>query len=345
MSVSGPCNASNENTVVSQASPTIATIAAPNFVLGAGMLTDNATVSGLASPVAATDFVEFRLYRGADCADANLILTRTDPSLTYNATLTEGAADSGTPFDPPGPGTYRWRAFYSGDVNNNPVSGPCNAPNENTIVGLGAPTIETVASPGFVLGAGQLSDNATVSGLVRPIVGPGEGTVEFRLYGPNDANCVTSILPAPVVVPLVLNATGNGGTAASTAFAPPAAGTYRWRAFYSGDANNLPVAGECNAANESTTVGSPPPPPPPPPRDRRVAAGQGPGCLHPAAGSGARRRLPLRPRRLEDHRQERLRGLAFNVVVSGTEISQVIFSRDGKLVRTLTAPNSGRATC
>ena len=59
--------------------PTIATVATPNFVLGAGQLADNATVSGLVNPIAAQDEVVFRLYRGADCADANLILTRTEP--------------------------------------------------------------------------------------------------------------------------------------------------------------------------------------------------------------------------------------------------------------------------
>ena len=44
-----------------------------------------------------------------------------------------------------------------------------------------------------------------------------------------------------------------------------AAGTYRWIASYSGDANNAAVAGACNAANESVVVSPVPPPPPPPP--------------------------------------------------------------------------------
>jgi hypothetical protein len=34
-------------------------------------------------------------------------------------------------------------------------------------------------------------------------------------------------------------------------------------------------------------------------------------------------------------------GTPFNVVVAGREIEQVIFSSDGKIVRVLTAPNSG----
>ena len=176
--------------MVSPAGPSIETVATPNFVLGTGMLSDNATVSGLVDPIAAQDEIVFRLYRGTDCADANLVLTRTDASLVYNPALTTGAADSGAPFDPPGPGTYRWRAFYSGDDNNLPINGACNASNENTVVAPNAPTIATVATPNFVLGAGQLSDNATVSGLVNPIAGQDE--VVFRLY--RGADCADANL-------------------------------------------------------------------------------------------------------------------------------------------------------
>ena len=240
------------HTTVTPATPVIATVATPNFVLGAGQLADNATVTGIVSPVDATDSVEFRLYRGADCADANLILTRTDTTLTYNGTFTTGAADSGAPFDPPGPGTYRWRAFYSGDVNNAPTSGACNAPNENTIVSLASPTIATIASPDIVLGAGQLTDNATVTGLVSPVAAQDE--VVFRLY--RGADCAdANLILTRTDATLTYNGTSTQGAADSGApFDPPGAGTYRWRAFYSGDDNNNPVAGPCNAPNENTTV-------------------------------------------------------------------------------------------
>ena len=114
---------------------------------------------------------------------------------------------------------------------------------------LNVPTIATTASPGITLGAGELSDTATVSGRDNPSPG---ATVDFRLYGPDDATCSG----APV-----FQSTGNalsvGGTATSAAFTPTAAGTYRWRAFYSGDENNAPVSGACNDANENVTVSAP----------------------------------------------------------------------------------------
>jgi hypothetical protein len=48
------------------------------------------------------------------------------------------------------------------------------------------------------------------------------------------------------------------GSATSEPFTPKSGGVYRWRAFYSGDANNNAVAGACNDANESTLVIGPP---------------------------------------------------------------------------------------
>jgi hypothetical protein len=111
------------------------------------------------------------------------------------------------------------------------------------------PSIATTASGPVQLG-GQLTDTATVAGLVSPA----GGTVDFRLYGPDDTTCAG----APVFESLG-RPVASDGTATSEPFAPTAAGTYRWRAFYSGDANNLPVAGACNDAGETVTVTPPPP--------------------------------------------------------------------------------------
>jgi uncharacterized repeat protein (TIGR01451 family) len=52
---------------------------------------------------------------------------------------------------------------------------------------------------------------------------------------------------------------GAGGTATSAPFRPQIAGVYRWRAFYSGDARNAPVATACGDPAQTVTVagGSP----------------------------------------------------------------------------------------
>src|SRR5688572_14083116 len=90
---------------------------------------------------------------------------------------------------------------------------------------------------------GEVHDTATLSGDSSPA-----GQLTFRLYGPDDANC--SGTPAFTDTKAV---SGNGSYN-STAFTAAQAGVYRWTAAYSGDSNNDPATGACNAANESVTV-------------------------------------------------------------------------------------------
>ncbi len=103
------------------------------------------------------------------------------------------------------------------------------------------PTITTQAVTPVTVN-GTITDNATVTGRVNPQAG---GTVTFSLYGPNNATCTGApIFTSTVALPTATN------TVTSAAFTPTAAGTYRWIAAYSGDANNAPVTGACNDANE-----------------------------------------------------------------------------------------------
>ena len=95
-------------------------------------------------------------------------------------------------------------------------------------VNRATPLIATVASPPVPVG-GQLTDTATVTGLVNP----SGGTVDFRLYGPDDETCARPPVFESLAVPL-----GADGRATSAPFTPARGGEYRWRAFYSGDANN-----------------------------------------------------------------------------------------------------------
>ncbi len=101
--------------------------------------------------------------------------------------------------------------------------------------------IVTTASASVVVGNG-ISDSATLSAGFNAT-----GTVTFRLYGPDDANCTGAVAFASTV-PVA----GTGAT--SGTLMTSQAGTYRWIASYSGDANNDAVAGVCNAANESVVV-------------------------------------------------------------------------------------------
>src|SRR5439155_899823 len=147
-------------------------------------------------------------------------------------------------------GTYRWRATYSGDANNNAV-GPtaCLDPNESAVVTAPVATIATQATPSVTIG-GPTSDTATVTGAAAPAPAP-TGTVVFTLFGPNNATCTGAPIFTSAAQPL---AGGPPPTATSSPFTPTAVGTYRWVAAYSGDANYPSATSPCNAANESTTV-------------------------------------------------------------------------------------------
>ena len=243
--INGVCNAPNESAIVSNvvlATPTLATTASPNVVLG-GSITDSAIVSGRVNPVAGAT-VTFSLYGPGDATCAS-------PAIFTSAVSypVAGGSVSSQSFTPTLAGTYRWIGIYSGDANNAAVAGVCNGPNENVVVSplvLPIPSISTVASPPIVLAAGSLTDSATVSGRINPVAG---ATVSFSLYGPGDATCT-----GPVIFGSVVSYPVAGGPVSSPPFTPTLAGTYRWIAAYSGDANNAPIAGVCNAPNESVVV-------------------------------------------------------------------------------------------
>jgi hypothetical protein len=233
-------------TTVARATPTLATTAAPSLVLGAGTMADNVVVSGLVNPQQGAT-VDFRLYgpNDATCSGSPVFESLNIPYPVAGGPVTSA------PFTPRSVGQYRWVASYNGDANNNPVSGVCNDLNESTAITPSAPKIATIASANITVGSGLLADTATVSGLVNPQPG---ATVDFRLYGPNDATCTGPTIFESLGVPWPV----AGGAVTSAAFTPTVTGDYRWVASYSGDVNNGAVTGACNDANELVSVSPPP---------------------------------------------------------------------------------------
>ena len=239
-SVAGTCGDAAETTLVTKANPTIATTASSDTTIGAGTLTDIATVSGRSNPVDGAT-VDFRLYAPADTTCSG---TPVHESLGVAYPVSGGAVTS-TAYTPTAPGTYRWVASYSGDVNNNAVTGACGDSTEQTVVSRATPTIVTTASPSVAIGD-QLTDSATVTGQVGPV----GSTIDFRLFGPNDATCSNE----PVFTSLGVDYPLAGGPVVSAPFTATLPGVYRWVATYNGNANNSPVAGSCGEASETATV-------------------------------------------------------------------------------------------
>ena len=233
--VAGACGDAGESVVVAPATPTIATTASAGGALGIGV-TDSATLAAGFAPAGTLTFV---LYAVNDATCATPLFT--PDAITVNG---NGAYASTPVFVPPAVGTYRWRAFYSGDANNAPISGACGAARESVTIAKITPTLSTVSTAGGTLGT-AVGDQATIAGGAAPT-----GTLRFRLYGPDDVTCANAARFTSALV----NVNGNGTYASTPAFTPAAAGTYRWRASYSGDASNAAVTGPCNDTAENVTI-------------------------------------------------------------------------------------------
>src|SRR5262249_14229298 len=103
-----------------------------------------------------------------------------------------------------------------------------------------SPTLATQATGAVAASRGSVADTATIAAGAAP-----SGTITFNLYGPDNGSCM-----GPPAFTTTKSVSGNGAYQ-SPAFAPTAAGTYRWIASYGGDGNNNAVGGACNDANES----------------------------------------------------------------------------------------------
>jgi FG-GAP-like repeat len=231
---SGACNDANETSVVSKTVPSLSTSATANAFVG-GTIADEATLSGGSSP---TGSIVFKAYGPNDATCANA------PAFTSSAVTVSGNNTYSTAgFTPSTAGTYRWVASYSGDANNEAVAGACNDANETSVVAKVTPGMSTEATVSAAFG-GSIKDKATITGGQSPT-----GSIVFKAYGPNDATCAN----APAFTSSAVPVSGNN-TYESPTFSPASAGTYRWVASYSGDANNEAVAGACNDANETSTI-------------------------------------------------------------------------------------------
>ena len=237
---SGACNDDNESAIVTRTTPSIATSLVSGNTTGANISValgasahDTSTLTSATATAGGT--VHYQVFSNAECtslfADAG----------TKNVVNAVPGDSDAVQFN--SSGIYYWQADYSGDANNGAASSDCSL--ETVSVGLNKPTITTNASASVVAG-GQIHDTATLAGGFNPT-----GSITFRLYGPNDATCATTAIFSSVIT-----VNGNGDYV-SSAFTTVAAGTYRWVASYSGDANNAVAAGTCNDANENVVVTTP----------------------------------------------------------------------------------------
>jgi uncharacterized repeat protein (TIGR01451 family) len=239
--VTGACNAANENVVVTKKSPSIATSLVGGGESGASITVtlgtsvhDTSTLTGATADAGGT--VHYQVFDNPQCTG-----TAIDAG---TKTVTNGVPGNSDAITFNLAGKFYWQADYSGDANNNAATSSCNL--EVVTVAKNIPSISTTASATVQVG-GSVSDTAHLSGGFNPT-----GTILFALYGPNDATCALSAVYTKVVT-----VDHGNGDYSSGSFSPSSAGTYRWIASYSGDAENAPVSGACNDANENVVVTTP----------------------------------------------------------------------------------------
>src|SRR5437870_5041673 len=250
------CGDTGETSHVTPKQPTIATTASGPVTIGQA-IHDTAQLGDLVSGVAPTGTITFTAYApnangSTDTGCGTAVFTDIE---TVDST---GKATSGN-FTPSGTapqiaGTYEWKASYSGDANYKPVASKCDDTGEQSLVNKKQPTIATTASGPVTIGD-AIHDVAQLGNLVSGVAPT--GTITFTAYAPNangsaDVVCGTALFTDTEPVDSTGKATSGSFTPSGTA--PQIAGTYEWKASYSGDANYKPVGSKCDDAGEQSLV-------------------------------------------------------------------------------------------
>jgi uncharacterized repeat protein (TIGR01451 family) len=244
--VSSPCDAEPVNVVppgVTPEVPTFSTTASPGGPVGTA-ITDTAHLGSTSTP---TGSITFELFGPNDPNCTELVADETVP-------VTRAGNYTSPPVTPTDAGTYRWVATYSGDPTHTPAATGCGDAGESADLSKATPAITTSVSAASVAFGHTVGDAAVLTGAVRPT-----GTITFRLYGPDDATCSR----APVFVADQHVGVGSDSTPSPTP-TPELAGTYRWVATYSGDANNAGASTTCGDRAETFVVNEPIAPAPEP---------------------------------------------------------------------------------
>jgi hypothetical protein len=221
-------------------------LSAPGGVIAVGgSASDAAALHGVTATVGGT--LEYRFYNSLSACDS---ATAAFPpagggTLVSTVTVAGGVVPPSAAHLFGAAGTFYWAAFYSGDANNRPAASDCAT--EALVVARAAAQVTTDLSAGdreIPLG-GSASDSAALHGATATA----GGSAQYRFYG-SLAACDADVAAFPGIAPsggtLVSTVTVAGAAVPpSAAKSFPAAGTFYWAAFYSGDADNLAAASDC----------------------------------------------------------------------------------------------------
>ncbi len=174
---------------VQPATAALATTASASVAVG-GLVTDQATVTGLVDPVAGGT-VTFRLYGPSEptCTGTPLF-TSTSTVQLAGTTATATSA----PFVTTVTGTHRWIAGYDGDAHNLPIAGACGAAGESVEVTAGGGVVPGAPPfPAKLEVARALVSSATRRlSVLAPISRRASGRVSVRLQAAGRTTSTTT---------------------------------------------------------------------------------------------------------------------------------------------------------
>jgi hypothetical protein len=193
-------------------------------------VSDSATIAGTGASIA-TGAVNYSVFADAGCTQL--------AASAGSAAVAAGAAGASTALSGLAPGKYYWQASYPGDVNNHAASSPCGS---EVLTVLAPTTTSTTQSGGGVTSASitvpvgtPVTDTAQVAGS---LAASSTGTVSYVLYKDNKCTVPAAATSASAVLK---------GAAGPSVAVKPAAGTYYWRASYSGDGANAGSVSTCGS--------------------------------------------------------------------------------------------------
>ncbi|MFZ3353632.1 MAG: hypothetical protein WA268_22505, partial [Xanthobacteraceae bacterium] len=226
-----------EQTIVSDASPTLTATASPGVSLspnGPVTLSDSAVLAGGFDP---TGSITFTLSGPGGFSYSQIDTATGNAAYSASATLPTSGMVAGT---------FTWSASYGGDANNDAASDQ-GGPAEQTIVAAAIPTL-TTSNPGVSLANGgvTLSDTADLEGAYSPT-----GTITFTLTNPSGATVDTE------TVAVAGDGTYSTPSGYTLSDGTAIAGAYSWVATYSGDANNTAQTASPEQTTSTPTITAP----------------------------------------------------------------------------------------
>jgi len=203
---------------VGKLSPTIsASLSATTITVG-GSVYDRSTLSGATSNAGGT--VTYKYYSGGSCSGSGTIVS--------TVTVTNGVVPNSASHLFGSTGSYSWNAVYSGDANNNGATSSCQV----LTVNKASPSLSITLHPGTnepvgtsVYASASQSNGYSVT-----------GTVTYYWYSAGSCSGTASSQQVTI---------SSGSIPNSNSQTYSTAGTYSWKAVYSGDSNNNGATSNC----------------------------------------------------------------------------------------------------